>query len=213
MSGICYAGGKIGMKKPGGDENTLLLLHGNNIGDSSIYNNLITNSGVVSASENSKFGGSSLYFNGNSYLKIPLTINGDFTIDFWINIKERLSGKTWVCPFHVTNNGSRGLLLYLVSNITYLCDSSNNTSNTAISTGTWHHIAVTRSGSSAKMYLNGSLLLSSTTASFNGNELSIGYDPLSPGDTPLYGYIDEFRLSNVVRWDSNFTPPTSEHKG
>ena len=175
------------------DENTVLLLHGGEIADSSMYRQTVMNKGVTVSTSKSKFGGKSLYFDGNSNLTIPITISGDFTIDFWIYIDSRLSGKTWVCPFHFTKNGTRGLLTYLVNSSTYLCaESTQQTSNTVIGTGTWYHIAVVQSGNTAKMYLNGSLFLTTSSTSFVGNSLAIGYDSLSPNDTPLCGYIECF---------------------
>lgn len=200
-----------GAKKPKAtyDENTILLLHGEELTDASMYEQTISNTGVSVSSTQSRFGGKSLYFDGNSHLTVPVTLDGDFTIDFWIYIKQRLSGKDWVCPFHLTQGSSRGLLTYLVSSITYLCSPSTNvTSNTIIGTGTWYHIAVVRNGSTSKMYLNGSLLLTNSNSSFTGDTLAIGYDSLSAGDTPLCGWMDEFRVSNIARWTSNFTPPT-----
>ena len=51
------------------DANTLLLLHGESIVDDSQYANLLENNGVSVSSEQSKFGGKSLYFNGSSKME------------------------------------------------------------------------------------------------------------------------------------------------
>lgn len=91
--------------------------------------------------------------------------------------------------------------------------SSINVSN-PFSTGQWYHYAVSYDGTTTKVFVNGSQVLSG----------SITYAKISNptrfvvGDTPAYdapfnGYIDDLRVTKgSARYTSNFTPPTSALK-
>ena len=84
---------------------------------------------------------------------------------------------------------------------------SNWVSHTVFSN--WVHFAVTKNATTIKIYVNGSLIaetlptdLSVYFSAFSGTKSFIG-----TSTTP----IDEFRVSNIVRWTSNFTPPTAAY--
>lgn len=77
---------------------------------------------------------------------------------------------------------------------------------------TWQHVAFVRQGSSIKGYFNGTLYLSgscsASIAVFNGQTFRL----CNFGFASMYrGYMDEFRLSNVARWTSDFTPPVAPY--
>jgi hypothetical protein len=75
----------------------------------------------------------------------------------------------------------------------------------------WNHIAVTRSGSSATVYVNGigTTGAMATTDNVNaGATLKIGAD--NDGSVAVRGYISDFRIVKGTRvYTSNFTPPTA----
>jgi hypothetical protein len=97
----------------------------------------------------------------------------------------------------------------------YYVNSTNRiTSSTAVSTSTWYHIAVTRSGTNTKLFVNGSQEGSTYTDSnvyVNGlNRPVLGADGLTIGTSPFNGYIDDLRITKgIARYTSNFTPPTA----
>jgi hypothetical protein len=69
-------------------------------------------------------------------------------------------------------------------------------------------LAVTRSGTSVRMFING-VLESSTT---NSTDLVAASLHLGLVATPytMHGYIDDFRITKgVARYTANFTPPSS----
>ena len=79
----------------------------------------------------------------------------------------------------------------------------------------WYHFALVRSGSTVKIYVNGTA--DSTTRS-DSNSYAFGSDTLHIGGHPsltsygFQGYLDDFRLTiGLARYTSNFTPPTSAH--
>lgn len=101
-----------------------------------------------------------------------------------------------------------------------ICGSTN------LSDGNWHHVAVVREGSTGAMsiYVDGVLDGSGTGPTGDisyrdGRSTSYPNDPYlvigaekhdaGPSYPSFSGWIDEVRLSSVVRYSSNFTPPTA----
>lgn len=90
------------------------------------------------------------------------------------------------------------------------------TSTTTIAYNTWHHVAITRTGTSLKLYLDGVL---DTTVTISGAQgFNLGYGGLYIGrgfdvDTSnayYNGYISNVRLvKGVVVYTGNFTVPTT----
>ena len=200
--------------------------------DLSNRNATVTFAGTAQLSTGqSKFGGSSLLLDGNSdYLTISdsywaSAINsGDFTIECWVRYTS-LSGNQelignrgdsggdssngWAIRKKATAN-SFILYWYEGGQFNYLNHTQG--SQTAISADTWYHIAVTRSGNTWKLFLNGTaedtVTDSGTIVSSNENRLFIGhFDSLYTS-----GYIDDLRITvGQARDTSNFTAPTTAH--
>lgn len=98
--------------------------------------------------------------------------------------------------------------------------------NTIVDDGNWHHIAVTRQASTGGIWLyvdgilDGSDLSSPSTGNIsyrNGRPTGYPDDPTLvfgaekhdyPGSLYYKGKLDEFRLSNTIRYTGNFSPPT-----
>lgn len=84
-----------------------------------------------------------------------------------------------------------------------------------ITTNTWHHIAISRKIDKGYVFLDGALItekdMSSSTTTYT---LNFGHTDFAIGS--LYwsgsyyfkGYLDEFRISDVCRYTTDFTPPT-----
>lgn len=224
--------------QPSGDPDTLLLLHGETLFDSSIYNRHVDNHGVTLAVNQSKFGGGSLYFNGSSHLEIRPNYNfeeEDFTIDWWEYATSSTGGTRFVSshPLRSSDTESAGVLVYCSDTNLRLyasrsnagadpdywdiCKAQNIGSHTL---NTWVHRAIVRKGNALTAYVDG---VQSYTQSITG---SIGFNPDMPMAIGMYsadpsntaaktnfftGYIEEFRISKVARWSGNFTPPTSAY--
>ena len=178
------------------DPNTLLLLHGEEISDSSMYKCELQNSGVTVSSAQSKFGGSSLYFNGSS--KIFLDAIG--TMD------DRCTGLLL---------GYDGGTVWAASILSYNWDLISGAVMLSSTLSEWVHWAFVRSGTSLTSYRNG---VQFATTALNGTiyyDSSIrmaigGYREKAP--TLFNGYLDEFRISNIARWTENFAPPTEPYE-
>jgi hypothetical protein len=120
--------------------------------------------------------------------------------------------------FGPSAGGNWGLFSDHEDHVRYLTFWSDNfygtilKSSTVMSLNTWYHVAVTRSGNTLRIFINGTLEDSLTTsvAIDDGtiNRIDIGGNG---GGHNFIGYIDEARITKgVARYTSNFTPQTRE---
>ena len=185
----------------------------------------------------SKFGGSSLSLDGNGdYVDLPQATNQfvseDFTIEFWFRINSGAGSETvGLFGSYYTGGGGKGMLMQ--SSATYnqvffqwMYGSGSGTdwaylnqtqgTRTALSNNTWYHVAVTRSGNTWRLFLNGTQedsVTQSDQLTDSGSTTRLGnYGPSGSASHGLNGYIEDFRITRgVARYTSNFTAPTSAH--
>lgn len=166
----------------------------------------------------SKFGGSSIALDGTGdYVKIDATYNstfsftGDFTIEGWVN------GSSFGQYAAIATNWESGwyFAVWNGNSLYFYANGAQRVAATGLTftTGTWYHVAVTRSGSTIRVFKDGTQVGSNGTLSgtvsatdFTG----IGAN-VNNNDVTNYwnGYIDEFRISKVARYTANFTAPTA----
>lgn len=204
------------------DPNTLLLLHGENFADSSGNGHSITNNGVTISTSQSKFGGSSFYFDGGSYIKAD--ISGAKTVDFWLYTNTATASGKYPIPFSMSLSGVRTNVqiddstssAYPVYRVIINNAVSGGNGSTVISRGTWHHLAYCYDGNGThSFYLDGVLQKQFNASVGDYAYLVLGvamnYDGTFDANTYFTGYIDEIRVSDVVRWTEDFTPPTEPY--
>ena len=206
--------------------------------DSSNSNHTVTFGGDAEISTaQSKFGGSSLSLDGNGdYVDLPRSTNQlvseDFTIEFWFRINSGAGSETvGLFGSYYTVGGGKGLIMATSATYTsvyfqWMYGSGSGTdwaylnrtqgTRTALSNNTWYHVAVTRSGSTWRLFLNGTQedsITQSSQVTDSGSTTRIGnYGPSATASHALDGYIDDFRITKgLARYTSNFTPPTSAH--
>lgn len=156
--------------------------------------------------------------------------SGNFTIDFWVRFtalppnsapvhtyaglcgQYQNDANNWGLTIH--NSGSGALSLYLVS-----YSSGTPTiaeASVSLSINTWYHVAIAKTGSTVKMFLNGNALTVSGSLTFANvaGALHIGHSCTHSGSDYYHnGHIDEFRISNgVARWEAAFTSPTQAYR-
>lgn len=171
-----------------------------------------------------KFGTGSLLLDGSgdsivtaSHSDFNLS-NNDFTIDFWIK-KSDVNTAQQIFAFGNTGGFSAVTAYINTAKINVLASTSGSAYEISISGGisvvanTWTHIAIVRSGSSFKLFVQGVADNTATNAGAlvpTNAQIYIGSNQLS---TFFFaGNIDEFRLSNgIARWTSGFTPPVTEY--
>lgn len=193
------------------DENTLLLLHGEDFTDSSIYSEQITNTGCT-LSDSGKFGKAISFTNLNKLETVEqiFDINGEFTIDFWFNQREKKANATFIGG---TQTGtfkiilSNGVPVFQVHGQSNIYSSKVNTQ-----LNRWYHFALTGKNKTYCMFVDG---VKKNTFTYTGNIsndiLRIGLNVAQNSTGSIEGVMDEIRISNVVRWDSDFTPPTEPY--
>ena len=201
---------------------TLILLHFDGANNSTVFTDsspfnqtvsVVTGTPKIST-DISKFGGSSLYLDGSSSIKIPNNANlnlgtGVFTIEFWfyltsLPISEALFLQKFGSPRQQISTYPSG---ELSSGFLY----GTLTSTTVITTGAWYHVAVVRETTNGviKQYINGvhDGTLNLTGSVDNAGDLTIGSG--FSGSNRITGYIDEFRIRKEAVYTTNFTPPTA----
>jgi prepilin-type N-terminal cleavage/methylation domain-containing protein len=191
------------------DENTIFT-------DSSNNGLMVTANGNTQISTTqSKWNTGSVYFDGNGdWLAIAASSalamgTGDFTVEFWI-YPEVTTDNDGLFSFTGSSGGIGNLFTSLYAGNLYAgSGGSGGAAKGSLSTNTWHHIALTRAGTSVKTFLNGTQLGSTETWSndFNTNRLDIGLYYGTP--YTFKGFINDFRVTKgVARYTANFTPPT-----
>ena len=168
----------------------------------------------------SKFGGSSLLFDGNSdYLTVPHVssdIVTELTLETWFKTSSS-AYQTLIGNYA----GSAGTFIQLNTGGTAGTIGAGVHANTQITSssggyadGNWHHVALTRNASNLiTLWVDGVSKATGTDSSaMLANSFYIGR--LNSASLPRYfdGYLDDVRWTpSVCRYTSNFTPPTTAH--
>ena len=199
---------------------TSLLMNYTNasILDNAMANDLETVGNAQISTSVVKYGTGSMYFDGTGdYLYQPSTPNltfgsGDFTVEMWVNpaaLSGTISFLIGMRP--ATTNGAYPVLYATSSGTYWYVSSANRISGSVLSTSTWTHLTVCRSGTSTKMFINGIQTGStySDSTSYLMSRLYIGASDYNSGSSEyLNGYIDDLRITKgVARYVTNFTPP------
>jgi hypothetical protein len=210
--------------------NLLCNFTGGAIVDNTMLSNLETIGSAQISTTQSKFGGGSMYFNGSSTCTILASPNlnfgtGDFTIEMWVYSASQSSGgnrtmgngagaswgaNKWI--FTTTTPGNLNKFTWHFWN--HNSGSSDLlVSSSASNNSTWTYVAITRSGNTFRMFVNGVIEATSTSsASVDGNipvQLTLGNSGVA-GDSSWTGYIDDLRITKgYARYTANFTPTTT----
>ena len=196
----------------------LLTCQSNRLIDNSTNNFTITRNGDVSVSNFGPFVETdtttgSGYFDGTGdYIDAPSNVaftlgTSDFTIEGYLylisgttgTLYDSRTGPTTISPVIYLNTGA---LTYFVA--------SNRIDGPTLVAGQWHHIAVSRSGTSTKLFLNGEQVGLTYTDTNNyvigGPKIGAGYN----NSNLLNGYISNLRvLKGTALYTSNTAPPTA----
>ena len=210
-----------------------LLLHLNGTNGSTTFTDTSSSpktltavgSAQISTAE-AKFGQSLLLNDANTYINYLTTPDnvgfqfgtGAFTMEAWIYL---LSKPKTVAA--IIANGTAG---FAAGSYYFVVDGSNKLqlggsginpvqSTSTISTGQWYHVAASRSGTTTRIFIDGTLedteTGDSSSYNFSTNNLLIGRNGWdSSGTQGFHGYIDEVRITKgVARYTATFTAPTA----
>jgi hypothetical protein len=203
--------------------NVSLLLHGDGtngsttIIDSSPTPKTVTAVGNAQISTvQSKFGGAGIAFDGTGdYLTVPSNLGfafgaQDFTVEAWVYFGNLTSFNS-IASTRDSNNTITGWTIGLNSSeALYFYTNTFNIQGSALSQNTWHHIAAARSGTSLKMFANGTQAGSTATDSRDYTNQTFAVGATIDGNQVFNGYIDDLRITKgIARYTANFTPPTA----
>ena len=202
--------------------NTRLLHRFSNAGiiDSAMQNILETAGDAKISTTQSKFGGSSMLFDGtgdslnifNSYGG-ALGI-GNFTVEAWIYTTVS-SGTQCVYDTRQADANSTGFYfgLYSTNILLFYTSGAVTISAGTVPANTWTHIALVRVGNTFTGYINGTSVGTATSSNnFTNTVVQIGSSNNVTSSSLNYfnGYIDDLRVTKgVARYTGNFTPPTT----
>ena len=146
---------------------------------------------------------------------------GDFSYEAWIKTDNTTNTRADIIQVGNNSVSGQGGFLFMENGVLEFdtADSSNATASTLINDQRAHHVAITRTGSTIKLYVDGILEFNNTIdASPNlvAGPSTIG--ATSDGSSAFNGQIDEVRIWNDVRTDAEinanmFTPLKGNETG
>ena len=214
---------------------SLLTCQDNRFRDASTNNFAIARNGDVkvtpfspyapASTYNGSVNGGSAFFDGvGDYLALPTAAGvigtGDFTVEAWY--KSNVSTAPTHCPiianYEANSNGSWAVKASAGSNqcleFAYYDNGWNDLTTSVNITAdmAWHHVAVTRSGSTLRIYADGVLINSWTvTTSLGGNGYTVQVGRIANDDAYTNGWIADARLvtGTALYTGSTYTVPTA----
>lgn len=138
---------------------------------------------------------------------------GDFTVDMWIYKANIITGNYTMFD---NRSGTDGVVVRIQNNAIGVLSTGYSqfvfSPGNQFSNSTWHQLSFQRSGTDFKVYVDGTLVLTTTVQNNNWSNrtVSVGNLLTSPiGFTG--GYIDEIRFSSVARYSGNFVSPVEAY--
>ena len=206
-----------------------LLLNYTNAGvvDSTADNVLETVGNAQISTTISRFGGSSIFMDGNGdYLQVaPSQLfdlkTSDFTLEFWV-YPTSFAVATYpiYSQFNRSTTNAFAIEIRTTGRVDAYVTNAGGAAWSLINAGelgtvtlnTWNHVAFVRNGTAFRGYVNGvqgalATNSSNTIETFNG--FNIG--AVGAGTAGYFtGYFDEYRISRYARYTGAFTPQTSQ---
>jgi hypothetical protein len=216
------------------DSNTTLLYHFNGTDASTVVRDdngvrspkgitVIGNAQIDTAQ--SKFGGAAALFDGTGdYLdatSFSQSAGDTFTFECWVRFAATPSSGTLAMLISSTGSANRYLALNNVSGTLNWEIGHEGSAGTfyrrwtaTVSTNTWYHIALTKNGTTGRLFVNGTLL--TPAQDFGTLDASEGIfsetmrlGAWNNGANALNGHMDEIRISDIERYTTSFTEPTA----
>ena len=209
----------------------LLCCKSNGFVDNSANNFALTVTGTPQVAPQSPFAkvdyipathGGSLYFNGTTdYINLPTNSawafgTNDFTIEFWFNVASITPASCLLASRPTTANlTSYDITIQPTTGQIGFNGSVNwvNSAAGAIVANTWYHLAVTRAGTSLKLFINGVPVSTATNSSnFTSTDTRVGgYVSNASFTNAFKGYISNLRIiKGTAIYPPTVTVPASQ---
>jgi Concanavalin A-like lectin/glucanases superfamily len=189
--------------------------------DAETVGNAILNTSIV------KYGTASMAFDGTGdYLAFKTGPNpnfalgsGDWTVEMWMYPTSVAATNT---VFDIYDGNSAGRFLVQLNTNSTIGFYGASAATRTISTGTvtlnsWNHVALCKSGSSTRIFINGvqvnTTYTDTNTYTCTSNAIYLAANGAN-GLANFFGYMDDFRITKgFARYTANFTPPTTGFLG
>jgi len=223
-SGIKYTGNSITVPTSPlavQDSNTKLLLNmadGQAI-DSAAQNNLTLVGNTKISTGQAKFGDTSMLFDGSGDFALARNTtsfqlgSGNWTIETFV-YAVGVSNTPYILDCRSSSSANEVVPTIYVNSSRlefWVSNGARIQAGEDLSLNAWNHVAVCKSGSSTKLFINGTQ--SGSTYTDNNTYIRPAYVYLGlragKSDQSWNGYIDEFRVSKMARYTSNFTAPSA----
>lgn len=159
------------------------------------------------STDQSRFGESSAYFDGDGDSLVfdpssAWSLGGtDFTIECFarkdLNRDGVIVGQGSNWRLRFTNSGA----------VAWDTSGTNRYTTTAQASSTWLHIAVSKIGTTTRIFVNGTSLGTTTSSVAANSTIGLTVGGLY-SSTSYQGFIDSLRITAVGRYGSDFTPPS-----
>lgn len=202
--------------------------------DKSQKNNLELFGNTAASTTQAKFSNTaSVYFDGNGdYLQTPTSFENsmgtsDFSIEMWVNGASTQPADPVLCSDYTSAWGANssslhyrhsavtsGKIAYWMYN--YSSSAAMLVSTTTTSADTWYHVALTREGSTFRLFIDGTQEASQTSSVNIDNDRNKSYfvgsqNTGATNSTNFNGYIQDFRitkgLARHVNTNGTYTYP------
>ncbi len=161
-----------------------------------------------------------VYENSNN----DLDISNSYTIETWVKVDSRTSGtypvildrKTVFSMYLISDSNADYAVKFVARNSSgsVIASVQSDNSSENLNFGNWVHVAVSRSGNSTKLFINGTQVGNSTDSDFSlsasSNALNIGARYWSGYGRYLDGKIDKIRITDNATYTGSFTPNRKE---
>jgi hypothetical protein len=203
-----------------------LLLHMDGANGSTTFTDNSSNSYAITkygtaavSTTQSQFGGSSGYFDGSG-ARLGLSSTaidfgaGDFTAECWIYLNASpSSANAHIMGKHVYGTGASWILQINTSRVlSFLWNDGANilSTGTALNLSQWYHIAACRSGSTLRVFINGTQVATTTISyTFSSNtEFTVCSASNDNALSRVNAYIDDLRITKYAR---TITVPTAPY--
>lgn len=223
--GVSKISSEIMVKAQAGDEywdSVMSLLHFDAADNSTVFTDETGRrlwnelGGTKIKTDQSVFGGSSVYFNGSSSLTSGLSSGfaydtGDFTWELFARL-SKVTGNNYIID-HGNGGGNGGTLSYYNGTLRYYnsttgVDSGLYNTGIPLAVDRWYHIAIVRLNGITTIYVDGTAKASGADGHNYG---SLGFwlgSYAVSNEYCMFGWIDELRITKgIARYTANFTPP------
>jgi hypothetical protein len=141
--------------------------------------------------------------------KVLAPLTGNFTYECWVYPVTTQSSYRMIFGLDSYVSGTPFRLYQYGTVFTLWYNNSASITSTPITINNWYHVAMTRTGTSLRLFVNGKQVGTTVlnTVSYPPSIFRVGSD--AAGTYPFVGYISDLRITHSSRYTSNFTPPNA----